>query len=198
MELEEEHDRSISDLLDAHWKERHHHWRKSQKSWVAISHGLALRLKARRMLAKALETHVENEDVFLAEHTTFHCLYWRSRVLYCRKIRQLAFNLQRNAKEILSYTPTLWPFLDADQLSQGTPVALQREEIRRKLSTFVKPKEVGEGEVDEQRHTKETTLVGKCRHCRSYNTDFYELQTRSADEGMTVFKFCRDCGKKWK
>lgn len=30
------------------------------------------------------------------------------------------------------------------------------------------------------------------------HTDYYEKQTRSADEPMTVFGTCLDCGKKWR
>ena len=38
----------------------------------------------------------------------------------------------------------------------------------------------------------------KCRKCRSTKCTYYELQTRSADEPMTIFITCLDCGTKWK
>lgn len=38
----------------------------------------------------------------------------------------------------------------------------------------------------------------KCRVCKSQKITFYQLQTRSADEPMTTFYTCQDCGKKWK
>lgn len=37
-----------------------------------------------------------------------------------------------------------------------------------------------------------------CRRCRSKKCTYYELQTRSADEPMTIFITCLDCGTKWK
>ena len=37
----------------------------------------------------------------------------------------------------------------------------------------------------------------KCR-CGSMKTSYYEMQTRSADEPMTVFAKCHTCGKRWK
>lgn len=37
----------------------------------------------------------------------------------------------------------------------------------------------------------------KCR-CGSMKTSYYEMQTRSADEPMTVFARCFTCGKRWK
>uniref|UniRef100_A0A6C0F691 TFIIS-type domain-containing protein n=1 Tax=viral metagenome TaxID=1070528 RepID=A0A6C0F691_9ZZZZ len=38
----------------------------------------------------------------------------------------------------------------------------------------------------------------KCNKCKSQNTTFYSLQTRGADEPMTNFVTCLNCGKKWK
>lgn len=37
-----------------------------------------------------------------------------------------------------------------------------------------------------------------CRKCGSHNTTYYQLQTRRADEGMTSFISCVDCGTRWK
>ena len=37
-----------------------------------------------------------------------------------------------------------------------------------------------------------------CRKCHSKKCTYYQLQTRSADEPMTTFVSCLDCGKRWK
>ena len=37
-----------------------------------------------------------------------------------------------------------------------------------------------------------------CRRCKSKRTTYYELQTRSADEPMTVFVSCLNCDNHWK
>ena len=38
----------------------------------------------------------------------------------------------------------------------------------------------------------------KCSRCKQRKCTYYELQTRSADEGMTTFITCLVCGNRWK
>jgi len=38
----------------------------------------------------------------------------------------------------------------------------------------------------------------KCRKCKSNNLTTTQVQTRGADESMTVFFECGDCGQRWK
>ena len=37
-----------------------------------------------------------------------------------------------------------------------------------------------------------------CRRCRSKECTYYQMQTRSADEPMTLFVSCINCGNQWK
>lgn len=38
----------------------------------------------------------------------------------------------------------------------------------------------------------------QCGKCKSWNTTYFQLQTRSADEPMTTFVTCMNCEKRWK
>ena len=38
----------------------------------------------------------------------------------------------------------------------------------------------------------------KCGRCKSRECTYFEMQTRSADEGMTTFITCLNCGNRWK
>jgi DNA-directed RNA polymerase subunit M/transcription elongation factor TFIIS len=38
----------------------------------------------------------------------------------------------------------------------------------------------------------------KCRKCFSNKCTYYQMQTRSADEPMTTFVTCIECGNRWK
>ena len=42
------------------------------------------------------------------------------------------------------------------------------------------------------------TDIYKCGKCKKKECSFYQLQTRSADEPMTTFVTCLNCGNRWK
>jgi DNA-directed RNA polymerase subunit M/transcription elongation factor TFIIS len=42
------------------------------------------------------------------------------------------------------------------------------------------------------------TNIFKCHGCGKRECTYYEMQTRSADEPMTIFITCLNCGKRWK
>ena len=60
---------------------------------------------------------------------------------------------------------------------------------------------------DEQQSLVEKQLGGmeikddgmfQCGKCKKKKTTYYQLQTRSADEPMTTFVTCHNCGNRWK
>lgn len=59
-----------------------------------------------------------------------------------------------------------------------------RKSMRRETGT-VRPEDVHDGQFT-------------CRRCKSRKTTYSEMQTRSADEPMTVFVRCVNCGLSWK
>lgn len=61
--------------------------------------------------------------------------------------------------------------------------------------------------ADEQLKRETTMLDGnpeegsdmfKCKRCGKARTRYWEMQTRSADEPMTIFIRCLNCGKEWR
>ena len=68
-----------------------------------------------------------------------------------------------------------------------------------KWSAFIKAKQLRD------KHKYETKVEASTDNftcpnskCRSTKCTYYQLQTRSADEPMTTFVTCIDCGKRWK
>jgi len=63
--------------------------------------------------------------------------------------------------------------------------------------SLIKAKSIKDKNKFEQ-NIEAMTDIFTCRKCRSTKCSFYQLQTRSADEPMTIFVTCLDCGKRWK
>ena len=66
-----------------------------------------------------------------------------------------------------------------------------------KWTTLIETKRIR----DENKYTPKleaSTDEFTCRKCRSKRCSYYQLQTRSADEPMTTFVSCLDCGNRWK
>ena len=43
-----------------------------------------------------------------------------------------------------------------------------------------------------------TNSVLQCGKCKQNTVDYYEKQTRGADEPMTLFAHCQTCGNRWR
>ena len=71
------------------------------------------------------------------------------------------------------------------------PDGPQADAIERKIH-----KELRKQALTEEAKNQEGLF--KCGRCKSMKTSYYEMQTRSADEPMTVFVSCLNCGKNWK
>lgn len=80
------------------------------------------------------------------------------------------------------------PFMKPEELWPGGPWA--------KAQFKLKEKEL----IIEAAKAKEEGYDGmfKCRKCKSKKTTYYQMQTRSADEPMTTYVTCTECGLKWK
>ena len=64
-------------------------------------------------------------------------------------------------------------------------------------------KELIEAKIKRDEHKFEDDKRGatsefKCRKCKKRECSYYQLQTRSADEPMTTFVTCLNCGNNWK
>lgn len=73
---------------------------------------------------------------------------------------------------------------------------LVSKEIHTKDLAFMTPNELfPENDVQDE---EVSDGLFECRKCGSKKTTYYSLQTRSADEPMTNFITCVQCGNRWK
>lgn len=56
----------------------------------------------------------------------------------------------------------------------------------------------GEKKIEVNKPDVDIQGMFRCGKCKTYKTSYYQLQTRSADEPMTTFVTCHNCGNKWR
>jgi len=123
------------------------------------------------------------------------------------KCRQLAFNLRKNAPlrtRVLEGTvlPVALVRMSAEELATEES-ARAREEMLKKLhdASRLDWEKANDDKINEMCGIKGDLLKASlftCNRCKSTKTTSTQKQTRSADEPMTVFVFCTNCGKRWK
>lgn len=59
-------------------------------------------------------------------------------------------------------------------------------------------KRFNENTLKEETQPDENEGMFRCGKCKTRKTTYYQMQTRSADEPMTTFVTCINCGNKWK
>ena len=128
-------------------------------------------------------------------------------LLQRRHVKRLAFNLKKNGplrdRVILGQ-------ISPERLPQMSPEELQTEERARERDATVKKlqdsrrldwEQANEKKINDMCGIKGEMLKASlftCGRCKSTKTTSTQKQTRSADEPMTVFVLCMNCGKRWK
>ena len=116
---------------------------------------------------------------------------WTNRFfvqIYMTRLKTILINLsdvliiQINNEEIL---PQQIAFMTHQELCPDKWSELISNKIKRDKNKF-------------ETNIEATTDTFTCRKCKSQKCTYYLLQTRSADEPMTCYVTCLDCGKRWK
>lgn len=81
--------------------------------------------------------------------------------------------------------------------SQEIAFMTHQEIYPEKWEEAIKSKSIRDKNKFEQ-NLEAATDTFKCRKCHSKKCTYYQMQTRSADEPMTIFVTCIDCGNRWK
>ena len=125
--------------------------------------------------------------MFSPDEPSWDSRHFRSR--YKHKLLEVVNNLKRNPDIIKTVKAKDIPMLDPIQIWPEGPMANAAFKIKQKELTI----EAIKAKMDE-----EYEGMFKCRKCKSKKTTYYQMQTRSADEPMTTYVTCMECGLKWK
>lgn len=145
-----------------------------------------LRPRAILMLLKHLQL-----DELVRTEMEIYKLYSSNRRRYAYQVRSISFNLGKQSTGLL----------DRVRKGEVAPESMAHMDRRAMWPEFWARPENQPGRrivlVKNDILTEEKTML-QCRKCKAWKVSYYEMQTRSADEPMTVFCECMACGARWK
>lgn len=109
--------------------------------------------------------------------------------LYIDRLRTIYLNLKKEAFLKLIKDKEITPQQLAHMTHQEMDPSHWKEHIEKKIKRDMA---LASSKIEA------STDLFTCRKCKSTRCTYYELQTRSADEPMTIFVTCLDCGKHFK
>jgi len=148
-------------------------------------------------LSRNIEKHLYNSSIKLAK-SRFIERSWENPVfkkIYLSKIRSFYANISKDSyvknphfkQRIIDGT------ISTTQLSELSVYDIYPENWAELLD-----KKIQRDKLKYEMKPTAMTDQFKCRKCSSRSCSYYEVQTRSADEPMTQFITCLDCGNRWK
>lgn len=109
--------------------------------------------------------------------------------IYIDHFRSIYFNIKNNVildkikNNIIK--PDVLAFMTHQELNPERWKVLIEKKIKRDQSKY-------------NTNMDAATDIFICKKCKSNKCSYYQMQTRSADEPMTTFVSCLDCGARWK
>ena len=117
--------------------------------------------------------------------------------LYLANSRRVIGNLRKPSQNSYIQNTNLWGRFANKELSLAQIVKQNYYELCpehwQKMIDIQAKRERIQIEGDFSRATDKW----QCNNCKMRKCTYYELQTRSADEPMTIFIHCLNCGKRW-
>jgi len=113
---------------------------------------------------------------------------------YRAAVRSRVFNLRDKKNQALREN-VLTGVVSPEKFALMTTDEMASDEMRTVRERFTK-----ESILDHQMAVQEGTPsdMFRCGKCGNKNCTYTQFQTRSADEPMTTFVYCRTCGNRWK
>nr|XP_002120544.1 transcription elongation factor A protein 1 [Ciona intestinalis] len=165
------------------------------------STGNSVRDKCREMLVRGLQTdntsgHSDQQCAFLAAaiEEAIYSEFKDTGVKYKNRIRSRFSNLKDTRNSILRLN-VLNGILKPEQIAKMTAEEMASDEMKKKREEY-EQQNIKDHQMSVNEGTKTDMFV--CGRCKGRACTYNQLQTRSADEPMTTFVFCTECGNRWK
>jgi DNA-directed RNA polymerase subunit M/transcription elongation factor TFIIS len=147
--------------------------------------------------ATDLEIGIFNATIDYASSSKIQ-LSWKSPLFmdtYINISRSIYSNLKKDT--YIKNVNLLQRLINKEFLPHMLPYMLCEDIYPEKWKNIVEKNKLRLKAAYEIKQVAMTNLV-QCSRCKGKKISYYELQTRSGDESMTIFMNCLICGKKWK
>lgn len=163
-----------------------------------------VRLRCRQLLTDALKKPLPKElmqEPFLEEEVLAgrieECIYQEFKstdMKYKNRLRSRVANLG-DVKNPYLRLNVLRGDIPPEKIAKMTAEEMASDELKKEREKYTK-EAINDHQMALTTGTKTSEI--KCPACKKYNVTYNQVQTRSADEPMTTFCYCNECGKRWK
>eukprot|EP00794_Sanderia_malayensis_P004777 gene4777-5404_t len=167
-------------------------------SFPPLKGDVTIRQKCREMLESSLKGE-EDHGVDITELATdiedaIFQEFKDSGTKYKNRVKSRVMNL-RDKKNPLLKERVIKGGISPTRFATMKPEEMASEEMKKERQEFTQ-----QAIKDHQLATTGGTGTDqfKCSRCGKRNCTYNQVQTRSADEPMTTFVYCNECGKRWK
>lgn len=167
------------------------------------SHNLtdSVRLKCREMLQNSIQVgdiDIEGlasvEELATELEEAIYNEFKNTDNRYKNRVRSRIANLKDPKNPELSRN-YIYGAISAQRLATMTAEEMASDEMKNIRNKFIK-ESIDDAQLATVQGT--TTDLLKCGKCKKRNCTYNQIQTRSADEPMTTFVLCNECGNRWK
>ncbi|XP_064648699.1 transcription elongation factor S-II-like [Lineus longissimus] len=162
----------------------------------------SVRLKCREMLKNALvlpegtplEGAMDPEEIAIAIEDSIYTEMMNTDMKYKNRVRSRIANL-KDSKNVQLKENVLLGNIRPEKIAVMTAEEMANDAMKKLREKFTK-EAINDHQMAVQTGTQTDLL--KCGKCGKRRCSYNQVQTRSADEPMTTFVFCNDCGHRWK
>lgn len=161
----------------------------------------SVRIKCREMLSQALQAGDDyiaigaDCDQLAAQIEEYiFCEFKNTDPKYKNRVRSRIANL-KDIKNPNLRKSVLCGNVSPDRMAKMTAQEMASDELKLIRKNLTK-EAIRDHQVSQTGGTQ--TDLFTCGKCKKKRCTYTQVQTRSADEPMTTFVFCNDCGNRWK
>lgn len=159
----------------------------------------AVRLKCRELLAAALKAGdppegIDADELAASIEDAIFSEFRNTDMKYKNRVRSRVANLKDQRNPELRQN-VLIGLISSEKIAAMTAEEMASDEMKQLRAKLTK-EAINDHQMAKTGGT--STDLFKCGKCRKTNCTYNQVQTRSADEPMTTFVLCNECGNRWK